>query len=79
MDCPVMSPEPFIRKYFMERAEIIGLGISYDMLLDALSDAEITIDIDGHGALRVIVPLYKLIIRMPEIPNGPRWYKSLDY
>lgn len=33
---------------FMERTDAIGLGISYDMLLDALSEAEGTIDIDGR-------------------------------
>ena len=33
---------------FMERAEAIGLGISYDMLLDALSEAEGVIDVNGH-------------------------------
>jgi hypothetical protein len=33
---------------FMERADAIGLGISYDMLLDALSEAEGVIDVNGH-------------------------------
>lgn len=32
---------------FMERADMIGLGISYDMLLDALSEAEGAIDTNG--------------------------------
>jgi len=33
---------------FMERADAIGLGISYDMLVEALFDAGGTIDADGH-------------------------------
>jgi len=33
---------------FMERADAIGLGITYDMLLDALSEAEGAIDINGR-------------------------------
>jgi hypothetical protein len=40
------SPEGQID--FMERIDVIGLGISYDMLLDALLDAGGTIDSDGH-------------------------------
>ena len=32
----------------MERVDTIGLGISYDMLLDALSDAGGAIDADGR-------------------------------
>jgi hypothetical protein len=32
---------------FMERADAIGLGISYDLLLDALYEAKGTIDADG--------------------------------
>ena len=32
----------------MERADAIGLGISYDMLVEALLDAGGTIDADGH-------------------------------
>jgi hypothetical protein len=32
---------------FMERADAIGLGISYDMLLEALFEAGGTIDING--------------------------------
>ena len=33
--------------YFMERADVIGLGISYDDLLDALSEAGGACDING--------------------------------
>lgn len=33
---------------FMERIDIIGLGISYDMLVEAMLDAGGTIDADGH-------------------------------
>ena len=33
---------------YMERADLIGLGISYDMLLDALCKAGGTLDDDGH-------------------------------
>jgi hypothetical protein len=33
---------------FMDRADAIGLGISYDMLLDALSEAGGEIDINGR-------------------------------
>jgi hypothetical protein len=33
---------------FMERADAIGLGISYDMLLDALSEVGGAIDVDGR-------------------------------
>jgi len=32
---------------YMERVDLIGLGISYDILLDALSEAEGTLDADG--------------------------------
>jgi hypothetical protein len=32
---------------FMERADLIGLGISYDMLLEALFEAGGAIDING--------------------------------
>ena len=32
---------------FMERADVIGLGLSYDMLLEALFEAEGAIDING--------------------------------
>jgi hypothetical protein len=32
----------------MERADAIGLGISYDTLLDALLEAGGSIDADGH-------------------------------
>lgn len=33
---------------FMEKADVIGLGISYDMLLDALSEAGGAVDVNGH-------------------------------
>jgi hypothetical protein len=33
---------------FMERADVIGLGLSYDMLLDALSEAGGAIDVNGR-------------------------------
>jgi len=33
---------------FMERIDAIGLGISYDMLLDALFDAGGSLDADGR-------------------------------
>ena len=33
---------------FMERADVIGLGLSYDMLLDALYDAGGAIDVNGR-------------------------------
>jgi hypothetical protein len=33
---------------FMERAELIGLDISYDLLLNALSEAGEAIDINGR-------------------------------
>jgi hypothetical protein len=33
---------------FMERRDTIGLGISYDMLLDALSEAGGSIEVNGH-------------------------------
>ena len=33
---------------FMDRAEAIGLGISYDMLLDALSEAEVATSMNGR-------------------------------
>ena len=33
---------------FMERADVIGLGLSYDMLLDALYEAEGAIDVNGR-------------------------------
>ena len=33
---------------FMERADVIGLGISYDMLLEALSEAGGAIDANGR-------------------------------
>jgi hypothetical protein len=32
----------------MERADVIGLGISYDMLLEALSEAGGAIDANGR-------------------------------
>jgi hypothetical protein len=35
----------------MERADVIGLGISYDMLLDAVLDAGGTFDYDGRHPL----------------------------
>jgi hypothetical protein len=35
------------RVEFMERADVIGLGITYDMLLDALFDAGGAVDVDG--------------------------------
>jgi hypothetical protein len=33
---------------FMDRAEAIGLGISYDMLLDALAEAEVATSMNGR-------------------------------
>ena len=33
---------------FMERADVIGLGLSYDMLLDALYEAGGAIDVNGR-------------------------------
>jgi len=33
---------------FMKRADVIGLGLSYDMLLDALSEAGGAIDVNGR-------------------------------
>jgi hypothetical protein len=33
---------------FMERAEVIGLGISYDMLLDALLESGGAVDVDSR-------------------------------
>jgi len=33
---------------FMERADVIGLGISYDMMLDALSEAGGAVDVNGR-------------------------------
>lgn len=40
---------------FMERADAIGLGISYDMLLDALLDAGGSIDADGHYPINDVI------------------------
>jgi hypothetical protein len=39
----------------MERADAIGLGISYDMLLDALLDAGGSIDADGHYPINDVI------------------------
>jgi hypothetical protein len=36
---------------YMEREDVIGLGISYDMLLDAVLDAGSTLDDDGRYPL----------------------------
>lgn len=36
------------RAEYMERADVIGLGISYDMLLDALMEAGGTLDANGR-------------------------------
>jgi hypothetical protein len=40
---------------FMERADAIGLGISYDTLLDALSEAGGAIDADGRYPINDII------------------------
>jgi len=40
---------------FMDRAEVIGLGISYDMLLEALSEADGTIDADGRYPINDVI------------------------
>ena len=39
----------------MERADAIGLGISYDTLLDALLDAGGSIDADGHYPINDVI------------------------
>jgi hypothetical protein len=39
----------------MERADVIGLGISYDMLLDALSEAGGEIDINGRYPINNLI------------------------
>lgn len=36
------------RVKYMERIDLIGLGVYYDMLLDALTEAGGTLDADGH-------------------------------
>jgi len=36
------------RVEYMERIDLIGLGISYDMLLDALTEVEGALYADGH-------------------------------
>lgn len=33
---------------YMERADAIGLGISYDMLVNAVMEAGGTLDVEGH-------------------------------
>ena len=42
---------------FMERADLIGLGITYDMLEEALAETGVTIDVSGrypiNGAIRM--------------------------
>ena len=40
---------------FMERADAIGLGISYDTLLDALSEAGGSIDADGRYPINDVI------------------------
>ena len=40
---------------FMERADVIGLGISYDDLLDALSEAGGAIDINGSYSINDVI------------------------
>ena len=37
-----------MQRVFMQRADIIGLGISYDMLLEALFEAGGAIDVNGR-------------------------------
>jgi hypothetical protein len=40
---------------FMDRADAIGLGISYDMLLDALSEAGGEININGRYPINNLI------------------------
>jgi hypothetical protein len=40
---------------FMERAEAIGLGISYDMILDALSESGEPIDTNGRYPINDVI------------------------
>lgn len=40
---------------FMERVDAIGLGISYDMLLEALQDAGGAIGSDGHYPINNVI------------------------
>ena len=47
---------------FMDRAEVIGLGISYDMLLEALSEAEGSIDALTISTLYQACRNYHLIL-----------------
>jgi hypothetical protein len=42
---------------FMDRADAIGLGISYGMLLDALSEAGGAIEVDGHYPINEAIKL----------------------
>jgi len=48
---------------FMERADAIGLGISYDMLLDALLEAGGAIDVNGRYPINDAIrqELWKLL------------------
>lgn len=48
---------------YMERAEVIGLGISYDTLVNAVIEAGGTLDADGHFPLDDAIrkPLQKLL------------------
>jgi hypothetical protein len=39
----------------MERADVIGLGISFDMLLDALSEAGGSVDADGRYPINDVI------------------------
>jgi hypothetical protein len=47
----------------MERAEVIGLGITYDMLLDAVFDEGGTLDEDGcyplNDAIRQVLRKFR--------------------
>jgi hypothetical protein len=40
---------------FMERAEALGLGISYDMILDALSESGETINTNGRYPINDVI------------------------
>jgi hypothetical protein len=42
----------------MERADVIGLGISYDMLHDALLEAEDTLDANGRYPINETMKLW---------------------
>ena len=40
---------------YMDRVDVIGLGISYDMLVNAVMEAGGTLDVDGHYPIDGVV------------------------